>query len=230
MPGYQASYVANTQKLAQCISCGGNLMTYAADPTKCYSADSQVYKGNSYATCNVDNYIPYLVNSGLISCRPCPYNQFAVAKVTSGVCIQCPHPRQKYQLISGLYECSCTGDTYYVDLQGTNTCVLSSQANIFQNLETDYYVAYNDIEGLGSSISAAKVKSNYFSNYFLQAYYQCSALLSNVYCQQLANMCVLNMYDNNNAICQAFKTIQSNLPSVVNQTFYEYSILSYNLN
>lgn len=220
MSGFYATYDANTQKLVSCTSCG-NQYTFPGDYTKCYTGGSGMYTGYQYPTCTSDNQIPYLSSKTVVACRACPYNQYAVAKVTNGSCIKCPHPRQKYQKISGVYTCSCTGDANYVDLAGTTTCILSN-STIMSNLETDYYITYNFIEGLSTGISASKVKSAFFTNNFLQAYYECAAFLSNTYCQVLANICVLNMYDTNNALCKNYNQLLSNLPSVTNQTYYEY--------
>ena len=219
-PRYRAVFDAANQMLKSCEQCQIGF-TFQGDPTQCYPATGSVVGVNNLPACAQDDYIPYLAKSGQIDCRPCPYGQFAVKQVTTGECIKCPHPRQKYGFVNSEYKCSCMNDTEYQDLDGTITCVLKSDANKLPDLTGDVYINYKQIEKPGGAITSAKVRSPYLANNYREMYYKCLIYLNPTSCQSLANMCVMNMYNPDSASCKVLDTIQGTLPAVSDQPYNE---------
>ncbi len=228
-PGYKAVYDDSTRKLTGCTACGTGYYTFGPDPTKCYTGSSSVTANtNGQAACSADNYIQYITSSGTLNCRECPLGEYAVAGVTSGSCVKCPHPRQQYVLVSGTYKCTCQNDADYEDA-GT-TCVLRTKYSSVPTDSSDYYISYRQIEKPGgSSLSSAKVLSPFFQTYYKEAYSSCVFDLNATGCEFLANMCVLSMYAVDTAMCKTILSIQSSLPAVSGESYSEYVPLCYSI-
>jgi len=203
-----------------CQACPGGQLTFLPDITKCYSLGVGVQDTNGVPTCSAGNQIPYLNSADQIECRSCPYGEYAVAGVTSGKCIKCPHPKQTYINVGGTWKCSCQNSVNYKDIDGSTTCVLSNDTAKLTELVPDVYISYKQIERSGtSSFSSAKVKSNYFSNYYKDAYVYCLLYLDITACQSLANMCIMNMYAPDSTMCRVYNSIKDNLPVVKDQGY-----------
>jgi meckelin len=218
--GYKAVYGAMSQELQSCTICSG-LYSYSSDPTRCFDATTNVAQVGGLPTCTSNNYEVYLNSAGVLDCRPCPYNQFSVAKVTTGGCIRCPHPKQKYTIINGVYRCSCSSDASYQDIDGTGTCILRSEASKLDTFVDDKVIVYNQVEVAADSFSRATIESEFLKANYKEAYFNCLLSLNITACQLLANLCVLKHFDEDSATCKAFIRIQDSLPTVSTGSFSE---------
>lgn len=152
-------------------------------------------------------------------CLACPTGTLAVTtdSVIAGVfyqgdlysCRSCPDPQMtmKYDAASSSYTCSCA--TNYIRVGdssvGPEFCILASLANNYDKVaSTANTVTYYQ---LGNK---QVTKSLTFSHYFTSAATYCASYggsQDNIYCQQLANLCLLQLYDDSSAVCQAFQSI-----------------------
>lgn len=100
------------------------------------------------------------------------------------------------------HECSCK--TGYVESQGT--CVASSEISQLQISESAYTMIYNNREN-AQGVGSHTLSPSYTFRYF----YQKAALDCYVYnvikgCQILANLCVLQLYNEDAEVCKVYKS------------------------
>ena len=217
---YAAVYAPMSQQLQRCTLCS-NGFSHSTDPTKCFTPTSAVTAVGDLPGCGSNNYEVYINSQGRIDCRPCRYNQYSVKGVTTGGCIQCPHPRQKYVLLNGVYRCSCSSDSEYQDADDTSTCVLRSEASKLTTFVDDKVIVYNQVEVGPTSMSRATIESEFLKTNYKVSYFNCLLYLNLTACEVLANLCVLKHYDEESATCKAFIRIQDTLPTVSNASVFE---------
>lgn len=128
----------------------------------------------------------HLVNpDDLYSCMPCPDELMLIQQS------QCVCP-DEYELI---------GDS----------CIFKSSANaIRRDYPTDVasIVYYRDIE-LGTSLSSAELKSWTFGTLFFESAVRCQDREEREACQTLGNLCVMQKYEKESAVCRFFAQLSN---------------------
>jgi meckelin len=121
-------------------------------------------------------------------------------------CQSCPDPLMSMLKTNGVYSCRCPSSYTIVGVSGIGeqSCILTSQANPFlQQLTTASIVPYASQLGI-------TVQSLTMQHYFIQAATYCtyySTPDSFRYCQMLANLCVLQLYNLDNDICKTHMAV-----------------------
>lgn len=147
-------------------------------------------------------------------------------------CQSCPDTRMTMSYSNSVYTCTCpTGAIFLVVASiddvlfilgytltgvssiGPQQCVLTSLASTYEAkaLQSAAVVNYY--------VASTTVSSLTLLHYFVTAASYCSAYggpQDTVYCQQLANLCVLQLYDDTTDICQAYSSILSSRGSLTN--------------
>ena len=122
-------------------------------------------------------------------------------------CQSCPDTLMKMSVSSKTYSCHCP--TTYTEVGvlgiGDSSCVLTTLTAPHKNeVQVASQVTYYGTEAAGTITSLT------FEHYYLKAVSKCEFYGTpddTVYCHQLANLCVLALYDDTAQACIAFKSI-----------------------
>jgi len=132
------------------------------------------------------------------SCRACPNGQKYDKKISPWKCI-C---ELTDQVVAG-DECVPLSDSKFL----TDTYPLNAAKSLtYNNQETNN-------ERVDSTLTIAS--SDTFDFLYLKSAYHCLASLETKSCQILANLCVLQLYDENNPVCKLYQFI-NNQREIVN--------------
>eukprot|EP00520_Triparma_pacifica_P017541 CAMPEP_0118665276 /NCGR_PEP_ID=MMETSP0785-20121206/18528_1 /TAXON_ID=91992 /ORGANISM="Bolidomonas pacifica, Strain CCMP 1866" /LENGTH=1102 /DNA_ID=CAMNT_0006559375 /DNA_START=139 /DNA_END=3444 /DNA_ORIENTATION=- len=154
-------------------------------------------------------------------CELCPTGTAVIetATTTAGVsytpdryvCASCPDENMYFD---ASFVCQCPTGMQKVgrETEGTQKCVINNM-----NAETDvefYAIETEPYSGIATGTDT--VASDAMSHYFDYAYYKCAKaavafLTKDVQeaCQTLANLCVMNMYDEDHDTCDYYDTIKN---------------------
>lgn len=125
----------------------------------------------------------------------------------SHVCEACPYPDIMERDVD-TYECLCI--TGYI--QSAGSCVKSADiTDIISQypLENARTVVYNFVETNSGLSKVTLQASDTFSHFYIKSLRDCSNTQQIEACQNLANLCVLQLYNEETAICQVYKYIQN---------------------
>lgn len=191
----------------ECSSCGSNQVpTY--DQTDCVSCPNDLISDNE-CSCSADTYEfieEYDEDSTLLETKECiscsSINTYTGEKSYS--CKKCNDVNM--QRDSSTYECYCDSTNYYTSQQA---CV-SKELDIIVSYSPSAAanVTYTKFE-IGSGIIQKDIAvSDTFNYYYAKAASDCS---NNdvIGCQQLANLCVLQLYNQQKTACQLYNQIQT---------------------
>ena len=143
----------------------------------------------------------------VISCLPCPAGEFrGPATKSIWQCEACPDPNQEW--VDQF--CICK-DGYQ---EAGDTCITNAQRDelldrgfIEDGLE--YKIDYNNIKQVGrEGVSSVTEESDVFKYYYLQSAVGCTVDQDLRQCQILANLCVLQLYNEKTIACRLFKELQ----------------------
>eukprot|EP00981_Chlorochromonas_danica_P008890 scaffold2338_cov184-Ochromonas_danica.AAC.1 len=129
-------------------------------------------------------------------------------------CQSCPDPLMTMSLVNGVYSCKCpTGYTITgVSGIGEQSCILTTLASSFLSLVTT-------ASAVSYSQSGITVNSLTIQHYYVSAVSYCTfygKALDSTYCQILANLCVLQLYDQSTIPCSNHLSIAGSRSSVNN--------------
>ena len=145
-------------------------------------------------------------------CFTCPSGSLVVLSDTSiagksykgskYICQTCPDPYMTMTYSSSTYSCTCGGSYTEVGVSsvGEQSCVLTTLASSFTGKASTAYTV---------SFGSTSVSSLIFQHYFIKAAARCTFYGGQndvQQCQILANLCVLQMYDDLSDACSAFTT------------------------
>lgn len=138
-------------------------------------------------------------------------------------CQYCPDQDLMEMTISnGVYRCSCiAGYTLVGDERvGSQSCVSTELSSIYSSAAQSTAIT---VEYFGKFSST--VTSLTFKHFFLDAATKCSyySISESVrYCQILANLCVLQMYDDTSSVCQIHQTLINARSFVTTNNIYNW--------
>eukprot|EP01022_Parablepharisma_sp_SALTPOND_P016731 TRINITY_DN2524_c0_g1_i1.p1 TRINITY_DN2524_c0_g1~~TRINITY_DN2524_c0_g1_i1.p1 ORF type:complete len:1045 (+),score=62.94 TRINITY_DN2524_c0_g1_i1:73-3135(+) len=218
-PNYIPTYSLN--QLTECTKCpnGGIYLPYRSS---CSGIDTARVKFNS----SVGDYLCLSSNEHLLvnqdyslSCQACSKFTYAVNDQASYGCFSCNHPRQRYQLVNGKYDCYCSGDSEFDDLSGTDTCGPSGLVKSFNSefQSKSYSIVLDSIDNSGDVTGqSVVVPLQKLDPTFKKAWFGCQYSRTAADCQTLSNLCVLAYYDKSNPACSAYLSVANSLPSTNN--------------
>ena len=136
-------------------------------------------------------------------CVDCPTG----TRLVNGKCEWCEYPKV---LNTGSLTCECptggSGDHCLDTDESSMISFLSSQLSLSIPVSSILRVSFYDTTA-GSAASQTSVESQYFRSALIPAAFYCLSEGYRESCNQLANLCVLTMYDNSHLACKLYSAI-----------------------
>ena len=139
-----------------------------------------------------------------ITCERCPEGSYA--KTFPDKCEACPNPNMQYDTTVARCKCKdgyrdagqnfCVTDAYYSQLTNSNLVPPNKDKVTF----------YSMVNSKGP-LEPFTLNSDVFEQFYVDAAVGCKYENSPQACQTLANLCVLQLYNEQTTACQLFKTI-----------------------
>jgi hypothetical protein len=131
------------------------------------------------------------------SCKACPYGQI-------------------YDTSSSPWKCACQISNQVV---AGDECLPQADSQIITNLypiNVAKSLTFNNLETADTNVDSTLTiaNSDTIDYLYLKSAYKCLSNLEAKSCQVLANLCVLQLYDQNNPICKLYLYINNLRPSV----------------
>lgn len=201
------------------MSCGSGA-TWQTDIKDCVCPQPQYVM-------EVDNGTGTFVKQCSQSCNPDAWP--GPTKVRVDACYPCPFEGQIYDYLTVPPTCACDPNKNFVDAAGQ--CLLTSFANEFTSTASDFsesraiQISYNSVEtrntGSGQwSLSLISHNSGTMQYYYLDAAVGCSEFKDVKKCQLLANLCVLQLYNQASVVCSLYRDIVKNLDTLAYPDYY----------
>lgn len=225
-PGFVAR-VSATSGLAACEACPAGSAA-SADRTTCISCDSTPAAPDAAAfdaasaLCRcpagaalverdaAGDFLPY------VRCVACGPRAIALATDPTR-CTPCPDPQHVHDPALGA--CVCNGSAWTATPDGARCLPTSVYAPIADRFPTSgaQTVTYFDIEdGAGNKQPQQSVQSYALAQRFAAAAVDCQLGAEPTACDALANLCVLQLYNDQAAACELFRDIAKSRASGVN--------------
>lgn len=178
----------------------------SADKTECLSCtDCDCADADSVLT----NISPGNIDLGQMSCVECKGNTVPGLNDNSyPACVRCD-PGKEANVDSG--ECKC-GDSYFEAYSGS--CLLNSDS--YGLLSSTAYtednaitITFYDLVDSGEVPYTTVYDSNVYIKYYKESAINCLTYKSIEWCQTLANLCVLALYDSAHPACALFQQAMS---------------------
>lgn len=200
----------------------GDVSSTAYTCATCASGEKASYFDSTCktsATCSTGQIYQKIATNGAentsFSCLTCSTNAYPWNWYSPGdnfMCRYCP-PNQTRQTNSD--SCSCSNTTLN-DICVDTTTWTSQQTSYSVLAGTSYQsVTYYSLE---SGTSDLTVNSYVMSCYFQEAAYLCFKEENIKYCQVLANLCVLTLYNMAHPACSIYNTVMLSKSSITNAT------------
>lgn len=161
-----------------------------------------------------------------LSCFECPKGQFAGLKWE---CDICENYAMEYMNIGGNWQCQCKTEEGFKKA-GDDACVTQAEYDSLSSnvlggdLKFSKRVTYSfliDKEGNPTN-NPITIQSEIYGQWFVKAAIGCNKDKDPQMCQALANLCVLQLYNESTVACEYIQdTIQTNAPDSNNQEFRE---------
>ncbi|KAJ1338883.1 hypothetical protein BSLG_006520 [Batrachochytrium salamandrivorans] len=133
-------------------------------------------------------------------------------------CIPCPDPSNMIAVYSsGSYTCSClTGGGLTGAPQGIACLSSSTVSGVISTIgQVDASLSFKDMIDVNGNPTSANLQSETISTNYMRAIGKCQSDGSLQYCELLANLCVLAMYDQSNKLCAAYLGLAKGRPSTL---------------
>jgi meckelin len=211
-----------------CSMCNSTGLAAYSDQSACVRCSNSSTLGlgdNNECSCNTGEVLVEASAYGdLLSekvCAACPAGKIVVSEDTviagrfySGnnyQCRSCPDPLMTMSVTGDVYGCTCPSGYSRTGVSsiGELECILTTKATAFigqESLATQ--VEYGRTTG-----STTTVTSLIMQHYFTKSAAHCKyygSTSDNKYCQALANLCVLQLYDDASTACSTFEEIVTN--------------------
>ena len=157
-----------------------------------------------------------------IKCRKCAENEYSgPVKKANWQCKTCPDPNMEFRETT----CVCREEFKTAG----DACISNEQAKSlsddgFAEDGLEFKVEYNNVKQVGRSGSSTEALiSDVFKHYYYQSAVGCRDYDDQRMCQILANLCVLNLYNERTIACKLFKALQKESERVASEqvTFYK---------
>lgn len=148
-------------------------------------------------------------------CYECPTGTYPGPSGPVYACVACPEG-MSYDTSQNPWKCTCDLTLY---IASGGTCVSISES---QTITSNYPVnsaktiQFTDEELQNSSDGTITINSDTIDYLYLNSGYQCLKDVNSRYCQILANLCVLQMYDQTNVVCKLYLYLNNLRPTVAN--------------
>jgi hypothetical protein len=152
-------------------------------------------------------------------CFKCADNTYPGPPLPVYNCKACPDG-QTYDKTSTPWKCSCVLSN---QVAAGDECLPLSDSQIITNLYPVIVaksLTFNNIETADSNVDSALTiaNSDTIEFLYLKSAYHCISNLEAKSCQVLANLCVLQLYDQNNPICKLYQYIYNSRSSVTDSS------------
>ena len=139
-------------------------------------------------------------------------------------CKKCPYINMEYTKTSSGYDCQCKTGFKSAGVD----CVSDAQYNTLTGEISDIakakQVIYRNVIGPDGQIKESPpINSDLFNQYFTSAAIGCQTNTDPVKCQQLANLCVLQLYDRASEACAFYTLISSKIAATSNNIYNDIS-------
>lgn len=223
--GSQEAYASDPIMTSTCVSCIALGKASSSDGTYCVTCDptEDVVDQAWFAAQAVNGECKCVVNTTLSAisefdgqglplvdevtgeyiarCIQCPSG----TRVVDNRCVGCPYPK----ILSGT-ECVCPTNPQahcLDDDEATMTSFLSTELGLNIPVSSSSQVTFYDTTN--AMPTRYDVDSFVFKSTLIPAAFHCLADGSRQHCNQLANLCVLSMYDDEHSACIIYKAIAS---------------------
>ncbi|KAJ8322951.1 hypothetical protein O5D80_008469 [Batrachochytrium dendrobatidis] len=153
-------------------------------------------------------------------CTACPSGYYPSRDLS--FCIACPDTLNMVATLnSGSYTCSClTAGGYTSPPQGSICMLASTVSNVISTFgAVDASVSFKDMIDINGNPTQNTIQSDTIAKNYIQAIGKCQVDGSLQYCQVLANLCVLAIYDQSNKLCAAYLTMAKSRQSILSSPY-----------
>ncbi|KAI9328026.1 transmembrane protein 67-domain-containing protein [Zopfochytrium polystomum] len=207
MPGYVLTGGASVlDSRSSCKACNAT-QTSSFERSFCLFCERPFVDGNGATTCLCDpgQYLMTRDAQGIpltkALCKNCPKASYPSDDLST--CISCPDANMipNYSSDTG-YECLCNTTIGFSAQPVGNQCVNSTSLLSQSSQNTVDYP--NAVGPSGLSAPIRNFPSDFFSEYLAYASNLCSSEWDEEACSLLANLCVLQMYNQKSAACKSY--------------------------
>jgi hypothetical protein len=212
--------ITNSVTAAKCVECAAGSAS-SIDRSRCISCPQGVDKQTGECLCPSNSAViekdvagQYLTTK---QCLSCPTGAYPGPSAPVYYCQACP-PGQIYDTNQKPWRCQCDLTGY---VAAGDTCVSITDS---QYITTNFPVniaksmTFSNEEGVDKdkdgTITIAS--SDTIDFLYLKSGFDCLKNSTPKSCQTLANLCVLQLYDQNNPICKLYTYINNLRPSIAN--------------
>jgi len=148
-------------------------------------------------------------------CFQCPNATYPGGTNSVYECRQCPEGKI-YDKNFNPWKCSCNLTSF---LEAGDKCIPISDS---QKIISDYpiniakSIQYTNVETIDKTVDgiSSVASSDTFDYLYLKSGYDCLKRTNMLSCQTLANLCVLQMYDQTNPVCKLYNYINDLRPAL----------------
>lgn len=148
-------------------------------------------------------------------CFECADNTYPGPPLPAYYCKACPD-NQSYDKSSTPWKCACISPNQVV---AGDECLSLADSQIITNLyplNVAKSLTFNNLETGDSNVDSTLTiaNSDTIDFLYLKSAYNCLNNINSKSCQVLANLCVLQLYDQNNPVCKLYQYINNSRESV----------------
>ncbi len=213
-----SSYDSDPLTASTCVSCALSGKGSSSTGQYCITCPSSegvqavngqcqcIIAGANRAVVEFDEHDEPLKNAQgeyIAKCVDCPSG----TRLVNGKCEGCEYPK----VLSGTNTCECpsgsTGDHCLNTDEASMLSFLSSELSLSIPMSSISRVSFYDVSGSSGVSQVTSVESHVFRTTLIPAAFYCLSEGYREQCNQLANLCVLAMYDDSHPSCKLYSAI-----------------------
>lgn len=157
-----------------------------------------------------------------IRCQACPPNEYQGPNTTSiWECVACPFPAMVYNTQTTPWTCMCPSANW---TSAANECVsVADQSQLANGYPLEYarQITYHSVLDINNQITTKSLSySDLYNYYYYYAAIGCWKENDPTKCQILANLCVLQLYNEQSTVCQFFEYLVEDTGKPLANSYY----------
>ena len=210
-PGYAKTAITKYQAKFSCQTCSPQVPS--SDGSQCQSCPSTISSNSSECECNgnyefIEEFSYNTTHLSTKQCLTCS-SPNTYTGPNSYSCEKCPDSN----MTRIDFQCQCNPNSYY---SSENSCIPINDSQVIleqYSIQNSIQMVYTNLQK-ASGISSYTLQLSDTLNYFyLKAAYFCQMIQDPISCQNLANLCVLQLYNLQTEVCLLYQSITNSRPN-----------------